>query len=140
MPEVFVDSDVVVSSLISNKGAAYLLLNKKSLKCIISNFSILELGIVADRLGIDKAALKRLIKNRLKQVNLKENAQNLKEKFKSYVSDQNDAHIVAGAKNAGVKFLISYNVKDFKTDRIKEDFDIIVTTPANFMQYLRSTQ
>lgn len=136
--EIFVDSDVIISSLISRKGAAYLLLSSKNLEYFISNFSIKELKIVADRLDIDRVSLKNLIKNRFKQVELEETAEKLKNKFNEYVLDVNDAHIVGGAREAGVKFLISYNIKDFKVDKIKQDFDIIITTPANFLQYLRS--
>jgi len=137
-PKVFIDSDVVISSLISRKGAAHLLLNSKNLEYFVSNLSIKELKIVTDRLDIDRLSLKNLIKNRFKLIELKETAKELKDKFNDYVSDVNDAHIIGGACEAGVKFLISYNIKDFNVDKIKKDFDIIVITPANFLQYLRS--
>lgn len=136
--KVFVDSDVVISSLISKKGAAYLLLNSKNLEYFVSNYSIKELKIVANRLDIDKVSLNNLIKNRFKRIEMIEPAEKLKDKFNDYVLDINDAHIIGGAHKARVKFLISYNIKDFKVDNIKKDFNIIVTTPANFLQYLRS--
>lgn len=136
--KIFVDSDVVISSLISKKGAAYLLLNAKNLEYFISNYSIKELKIVAERLDINKVSLKNLIKNRFKQIELKETTKKLKNRFNDYVLDVDDAHIVGGAHKTQVKFLISYNIKDFKVDNIKKDFNIIVTTPANFLQYLRS--
>lgn len=41
--KIFVDSDVVLSSLISSKGAAYFLLNKVDLNLFISKSSIQEL-------------------------------------------------------------------------------------------------
>ena len=136
--KIFVDSDVVISSIISLVGAAYFLVNSKNLTLFISNLSFLELKIVTERLNIDKSKLNELIKKRFHTVQLKGELGVLKEKYKDYVTDLNDAHIVAGATKAKVKFLISYNIKHFKVDKIKRDFNIIVTTPAHLLQYLRS--
>ena len=58
----------------------------------------------------------------------------IKSEFKEYVLDINDAHIVVSARKASAQFLISYNTKHFKADK----FNIILTTPANLLQYLRS--
>ena len=41
--KVFVDSDVIISSLISSTGAACILLNQKDLDLFISNVSLKEL-------------------------------------------------------------------------------------------------
>ena len=136
--KVFVDSDVVISSLISSSGAAYLLLNSTDLELFISNLSIKELTIVAERLGIEKKELDDLIKNRFNVVQLKEKPKELKELYGHYTSDPNDCHVVAGAKVAKVEFVISYNIKHFKVDKIKQDFNIILTPPAQLLQYLRS--
>lgn len=135
--KVFVDLDVVISSLISERGAAYLLIHKTKLDLSVSNLSIKEMSIVLERLGLGKNKLDNLIRNKFKQVELKETVERIKKQFGDYVLDFNDAHVVGGAQKAQVKFLISYNIKDFKVDKIKRDFDIIVTTPANFLQYLR---
>ena len=62
----------------------------------------------------------------------------IKERYKDYVEDLNDAHIVAGAAESKAHFLITYNIRDFKIEKIKKDFDIIVLTPGMFLQYLRS--
>ena len=138
--KVFVDSDVVISSLISSKGAAFLLLNKTAnLELFLSNASRLELEQVAERLHLDKQKLKNLADKRFTTIHLRETAGKLKTKFADYVLDSNDAHIVAGAVKANVQFLVSYNTKHFKADKLKEDFHIILTTPANLIQYLRSS-
>lgn len=135
---IFVDSDVIVSSLLSTTGAAYLLLEKTNLTLFISNLSLKELKIVCKRLAISEKELDRLVKTRLKIVNLSQrNA--LKRNFGGYVNDVNDNHIVAGAKIAKARFLISYNTKHFKTDLIKKDFGIILYKPATLLQYLRSS-
>ncbi|MDD5147398.1 MAG: PIN domain-containing protein [Candidatus Daviesbacteria bacterium] len=137
--KVFIDSDVVISSLISSSGAANLLLSSiTNLKLYISNVSQKELIEVADRLGLDQTELKNLLKRSFKKVYLKQQLKEIKVKYSEYIVDQDDAHIIAGAKKAKVNYLISYNTKHFKIDKIKEDFNIMVMAPANFLQYLRS--
>lgn len=136
--KVFVDSDVIISSLISSKGAAYLLLNKSKLELYISNKSIEELEKSSSRLGINNDLLKNLIKKRFQMIKLKQRDTEIQIGFKEYVLDQNDAHIIAGAKKAKVKFLITYNIKHFNLNKIQKNFNLIVTTPAKLLQYLRS--
>lgn len=137
---VFVDSDVVISSLISNQGAAYLLISQADLKLYISNISYKEQLLVAERLELDKVILKNLVANRFTIIKLKTSRQKLKEKYSPYVMDINDAHIVAGAVESKVKYLSTYNLRHFKIDKIKADFNIILTTPAKLLQYLRSVK
>lgn len=137
--KVFVDSNVVISSLISSKGASYLLLNQISnFKFFISNISQNELTKVATRLGIDQAKLKSLLQERFEKVHLKQNLKEIELDYSEYILDPDDAHIVAGAKESKVNFLIIYNTRHFKADKIKQDFNIIVMTSATLLQYLRS--
>lgn len=135
---VFVDSDVIISSLISTEGAAYLLLNEQKDKFIISNLSKKEVGKVADRLEINQDKLKKLVKERLRMVKLTKNLTKIKSDFKDYIFDVNDAYIVAGAKEAKAKFLLTYNIRHFNRQKISQDFGITVLTPAQYLQYLRS--
>src|SRR4030042_6120874 len=121
--KVFVDSDVVISSLISSTGAAYLLINNTKLDLFVSDISQKELETVAKRLQINKKKLRSLLKNRFKLVELKK-------KYGNYVLDENDAHVIAGAKEAKARFLVSYNIKHFRTDKIKKDFNILILPPA----------
>lgn len=139
-PKVFVDTDVVISSLLSNRGAAYFLLDKQADKSIISNISKVELERVAARLEIDKERLKDLIKSKFEVVKLNVNLAKIKRDFRNYTSDPNDAHIVAGAKQVKAKFLLTYNTRHFKREKIRDDFKIIVVTPAQHLQYLRSLE
>lgn len=135
---VFVDSDVVISSLLSCSGAAYLLLDTQTLNLYISLLSQNELEIVVKRLGIERDRLNELIQSKLHVIPLPQSLTNIKEFYKDYVLDMDDAHIVAGAKASEAKFLVTYNIKDFKAGKIKEDFNIIILTPGQFLQYLRS--
>lgn len=135
---IFLDSDVIVSSLISSSGAAYFLINKtQDLETYISNLSLKELEVVMKRLSIDKTRLLKTV-SKCKKVDLKWSNEDLKKEYQDYVFDTNDAHIVAGSRKTKVAFLISYNLRDYNLNKIKQDFGIIVLTPAQFLQYLRS--
>lgn len=136
---VFVDSDVVISSLLSTSGAAYTLLHEtKEVELYLSNFSTLELKRVADRLQLDPKKLEKVISARFASVKINQSYEKAQEQFAHYVRDVNDAHIVAGAKVAQVTFLISYNIRHFKSEKLRQDFKIILLTPGLFLQYLRS--
>lgn len=137
---VFVDSDVIISSLLSTKGAAYFLLNEQKDKFTISNISKKELREVADRLGIGQNKLQSLTKERFKSVKLTKDLTKIKGEFKDYTSDPDDAHIVAGAVQARAKFLLTYNIRHFNRQKISDDLGIIVLTPAQYLQYLRSLE
>ena len=138
MTKVFLDSDVVISSLISNLGAAYQLVNNKNIVCFISNISYQELLLVVKKLNIDDKKLKVIVKERLKIVKLSQNLKQIKSEYKNYVKDPNDAHIVAGTVESNADFLITYNVKHYKINEIKVKHNIQIMTPSIFLQFLRS--
>lgn len=135
---VFIDSNVIISSLLSKKGASYLLLNQQGDKFVISNVSKKELVRVADRLEIDQDKLQSLVQKRFKTVKLTTDLTKIKRDFEDYTSDLNDTHIVAGAAKAKAKFLLTYNIRHFNKQKISEDFGITVLTPAQYLQHLRS--
>lgn len=135
--EVFFDSDVIISSLISNKGAAHLLLNATVIKPVISDFQIEELIVVAKRLDIGLNKLNNLLGKRFQVTKIRNSRRKIKEGYLKYVLDPNDAHIVAGIAAAKPSFFVSYNLRHFKIDKIKTDFKAISLTPAQLLQYLR---
>lgn len=136
---IFVDSDVIISSLLSSSGAAYMLLNEtKATRLYLSNFSIAELEPVTARLHIKPDKLSLLIAGRLTRLEIAQPYEAIQKQFADYVLDSHDAHIVAGAKQAGAAFLVSYNVRHFQAEKLKHDFKIILMTPGTFLQYLRS--
>lgn len=129
------------SSFLSSKGAAFLLIHKiDRIKLFISNLSQQELEIVATRLKISQDELQSMLEKRFSSVDLKLTFEELKKVYKNYVSDINDTHIILGAKEAKVNLLITYNLKDYKIEKIKQDFNILVMTPGQFIQFLRSIQ
>lgn len=138
---VFVDSDVIISSLISSliskTGAAYLLMRDTRIDRFISDVSFTELKRVADVLHLSKKDLQKLVKEACRVVKIGERMGERK-RMTEYTSDANDAHIVVGANLAKAKFLVTYNIKHFFVEKIQEDMGIIVLTPAFLLQYLRS--
>lgn len=134
---VFVDSDVIISSLISKTGAAYLLMHDTRLIRYVSDVSFLELERVAEVLHIPKRDLQKLVETQCKVVKIRERKSELK-RMTEYTRDTNDAHIIFGAKQAKAKFLVTYNLKHYLIEKIRENLGIIVLPPAFLLQYLRS--
>lgn len=135
--EIFFDSDVIISSLISNKGAAHLLLNSSAITPNASNIQQQELSIVAKRLNLNFNKLTVLLKDKFHISKIKISNPEIKKRYLKYVSDPNDAHIVAGIAATKPSFFVSYNLRHFKIDNIKTDFKAISLTPAQLLQYLR---
>jgi len=134
---LFIDSDVIISALLSNKGASYLLFKLANTTRLISNYSLKELSKVANRLNITQKKL-NLTTNKCSCITISENLEKIKLKYQKYVKDINDAHIINGAVNAKARYLITYNTKDYYSNLIKKDFNILILTPGMFLQYLRS--
>lgn len=134
---VFVDSDVIISSLLSKTGAAYLLMRDTRIDRYISDVSFTELKRVADVLHLPQKDLQKLVDAQCKILKIGEHKRDLKG-MTEYARDNNDAHIVLGASQAKAKFLVTYNIKHFLVEKIREDMGIIVLTPAFLLQYLRS--
>lgn len=135
---VYVDTDVVISSLLSPRGAAYFLLHHPQIKPVISRLSLTEIYIVAKRVGISRQRVESLATRKLKVLTRRNIQGKAKSGYPRYVTDINDAHIVAGAQAAKVNFLISYNLKHYSLDKIRSELGIVILTPAMFLQYLRA--
>ncbi len=137
--KVFFDSDVIISSLISTTGAAfYLVHHADAVDSLVSTLSVIEIEKVIERLSLNAGDFKKLIGIKVSTIAMEQTIAAVKKEYSEYVTDINDAHIVAGAVKGKVRFLVSYNIKHFKADKLKKDFGIILITPANLLQYLRS--
>lgn len=132
--KVFLDSDVTISSLLSKTGAAYFLVNKSKITKNISDVSKKEIESILSRKSMQKNSFELILENfEISKLQKRHLA-----KFTNYVFDANDSHIVAGAVKGKSKFLLTYNIKHYNTERIKRELNIIVMTPGLFLQYLRS--
>lgn len=138
--KVFVDSDVIISSLISKSGAANIIINNAPINLLISNFSHEELNRTVKRLGIGKDKLEKVLKEKLKIVQIRINKEDIINKFGNYTYDFEDAHIVAGAKEARAKFLVTFNVKDYKLEKIYDELGIRILMPGELLEYLRNLE
>lgn len=134
---VFVDSDVIISSLLSRTGAAYLLMYDTRITRYVTDVSFVELKRVAGVLHISEKELVNLVRSQCKEVRIADKRDALK-RMTEFIRDMGDAHIVLGAKLAKTKFLVTYNMKHYRTEKIRDDLGIIVLTPAFLLQYLRS--
>lgn len=135
---IFVDSDVIISSLISQKGAAYLLIHDARIDRFISNISFSEVKRVVGVLHLSEKELQKLIDTRCHIISIADKKRTFLKRMTKYTGDTNDAHIVLGAKQSNAKFLVNYNMKHYRIEKIREDLGIIVLTPAFLLQYLRS--
>lgn len=134
--KAYLDTDVVISSMISSTGAAYYLIHHSSIKKYLSQESKLEIEKVATRLSLSQSALDHNI-SQIKLSSKKSQPSKINS-YGKYVFDRDDAHIVAGAVQTNVDFLITYNTRDYKLELIKQELDIMVMKPGMVLQYLRS--
>ncbi len=135
---VFVDSDVIISSIISQKGAAYLLMRDSRITRFVSDVLIAEVTRVASILNLSQTELRRMVHKQCTKVVLGAKKETLLKRVDAYCRDDNDRHIVAGAKAAKARFLVTYNIKHFNVENIREELGIIVLPPAFLLQYMRS--
>ncbi len=135
--QIFLDTDVVISSLLSKTGASYEVIKNPKVEKIISKSVEAETKEVSKRLNLDSKDTNQLLKKtKLTTFGLTKGS--VLERYKDYVFDENDSHIIAGAHNAKVRFLLTHNLRHYRVDKINTQLGIIVLKPGNFLQYLRS--
>ncbi|MDP3994712.1 MAG: putative toxin-antitoxin system toxin component, PIN family [bacterium] len=138
--KVLLDTDVVISSLLSVKGASYEIIHKKpNIEKVISKTIEKEASIVSERLRLNKKLLAQTFR-KTKIISLDIKRKSLINKYRRYVFDTEDSHVVASAEKSSAKFLLTYNTKHYDSEKIKNDFKIIVMKPGIFLQYLRSRE
>ena len=133
--KVFLDSDVIVSALLSQTGASFEILTTSKIKKVISETIQAEVAEVIKRLQIPLSH-KNIFKG-IEVISLKLDRARLVEIYLPYVLDQEDSHVVAGAYKAKVRFLLTHNIKHYQPEKIKNDFQILTMKLGNFLQYLR---
>lgn len=134
-PRVFLDSDVVISSLLSNRGAAHLLLKSLHITQVISTSSDHEIKAVCHRL---KVTINQFTLLKTSLLILRSPSPTKIQTYHSYVRDPNDAHIIASAHHARCRFLVTYNHRHYQVETIKRQLNIQVVSPGQLLQYLRS--
>ena len=135
--QIFLDTDVVISAILSKTGASFELTKNSFLRKTISKTVKQEIEEVVRRLKINISEARRVLRN-IKVVSLNIGKIDILKNYKKYVFDEEDAHVVAGAHKLRSRFLLSHNLKHYRVDKIKSDLKIIVEKPGYFLQYLRS--
>ncbi|KKS98168.1 MAG: hypothetical protein UV73_C0003G0110 [Candidatus Gottesmanbacteria bacterium GW2011_GWA2_43_14] len=135
--QVFLDTDVIISSLLSKTGASFNVINIPKIEKIITNTVSQEVKEVGERLNIEAQSTVKILNN-LKTIALDMTKKDLIKNYGDYVIDEKDSHLVAGAYLSKSKFLLSHNSRHYKANKIENDLRIIVIKPGNFLQYLRS--
>jgi len=134
--KVFLDSDVLVSALLSKTGASFEIVKNAKIVKVISKTIEEEIHTVASRLDIAFPIQDLLQETETITLNLEK--ARLSQKYIPYVLDIEDSHVVAGAQKAGVTFLLTHNIKHYHLAKIKNDLDINVMKPGTFLQYFRT--
>ncbi|MBP9690446.1 PIN domain-containing protein [Candidatus Woesebacteria bacterium] len=140
--KVYFDSDCIISSIISQKGAAYLLrerVKNKQIHGYISSISVCEVTKAIPILNLSTQATQYAL-GEFEMIQLSSTALSYGKKYVDYVSDVYDGHVVAGAIDAKARFLVTYNAKHFQIERLKRDHNIILLSPGMMVQYLRSQE
>lgn len=133
---VFLDSDVLIASLLSHQGASFEILSNTSINKIITKTIRDEVTDVAKRLDISLSHDCIFQKLDIRSIRL--NKTRIVKTYLSYVLDVEDSHVVAGAHVARTQFLLTHNTKHYHLELIKRNLNIITMKPGNFLQYLRS--
>ena len=135
--QVFLDTDVVISALLSKTGASYELIRNPLVSKIISKTVKKEIEEVTKRLNIDNQKVERVLK-KINTTSSNLTKKEVSEEYKKFVLDEKNSHVVAGANKTKSKFLLARNLKHYRVDKINNEFGIIVLKPGIFLQYLRS--
>ncbi len=134
--KVFLDSDVIVSAILSSKGASFEILQNTHIKKVISEVIRAEVTEVMERLKISSGESMlqgiTIMKHTVKKTRIAQ-------MYIPYVLDEEDSHVVAGAHRSTARFLLTHNVKHYHVEKIKQDFNVITMKPGVFLQYLRRT-
>lgn len=134
---VFLDTDVIISSLLSKTGASANLISNPKIEKIITNTVEQEIIEVSQRLNIDNQNTNSTLK-KIKIISLGISKKVLLKNYAEYVIDEKDTHVVAGARKSKSKFLLSHNSRHYKVNKIENAIGVLVIKPGNFLQYLRS--
>lgn len=135
--KVFLDTNVLISALLSGKGASSYLINKTKINKIISETIKEEVNEVSKRENISKETARAILK-KIKKTTLSLSKEKLLKSYSKYVLDKEDSHVVAGAYISKSDFLLTHNIKHYHAVKIKNDLGIKVMRPGDFLQYLRS--
>ena len=141
-PKVFIDSSVLIVAVLSNTGASNIIfrLSEKRIIKIIMTESVLK---EAKRSLLSKYGENSISKMLAMLVchkgSIVDNADvNVEQRFVDLIEDKNDLHILAGAEENTVDYLITFDRKHFMTSKLEQaNLSFKILLPGDFLAQLR---
>lgn len=139
--KVFIDSSVIIASLLSATGGstlAILFCETKMIDGFISPEVVKEIKLVIERKFPEKKKQfeKILTETNLRSIKLKD--KKLITRAKKWIKDPNDAPILAAAKQANVDYLITLDIRHFiKDPNVTKKSGMRILTPGDFLEVVK---
>ena len=95
--------------------------------------------LVSKRHGIEPKKVTASLKN-IKIFSINLSKEHILKSYSKFVFDNEDSHVVVGAQKSGSNILLTHNTKHYNITKIKNDLDIVIMKPGNFLQYLRGRE
>ena len=133
---IFLDSDVIVSSLLSTTGASFWLVNQSKDRIYISQAVLTEVKSTLSKLNLPTSKIETLKSINIVVLGLSK--PRVAEEYIPYVTDPHDSHVVAGAHKTKSGYLLTHNQKHFRSQLIKQELGINVLKPGKYLQFIRS--
>ena len=139
LPQIVIDTCVLISALLSRRGASFDLLKRLGAGEFEINLSVslcFEYESIAKRIAVEKQF--HLTEKDIEElVEIMTQSANLWEIYfltRPFLPDPNDEFLLELAFHANCDFIVTHNLKDFRG--IKESFGIEVVAPRQFIQLL----
>jgi len=134
--QVVIDTNVVVSALLSRSGASFRLLNLLGSDLLQANVSVplvLEYEDAASRLVSPGGLTQQDIGDVLDYLCRVANHRRVHFLWRPSLKDPKDDHVLELAVEAGCRYIVTYNTQDFSGI---EQFGVRAITPKEFLQLL----
>ena len=137
-PKVLFNASVILSGLKSPSGGSAVLLRWSKegvIDALVSELIINEVAKNISKLKVTKSAYKRKLKGIFAEVSPPPNAKLVK-KYKSIVTDFDDAHLIASAQELKVDYLVSLDKKHILA--LKRKFKVAkIVNPGELIEILK---
>lgn len=142
--KIVIDTDVFLSALFSSQGASHKLItwiakeyqNRNNIHNVVSNTQIIEFSAVFTReKNLERAKFKRdEAEAFIDAICLISAHQKINFLWRPFLRDKDDDMVLEVAFNAGAKYIVTHNIKDFQG--VVENFDIQVVSPKEFLKII----
>ncbi len=137
---VFLDSSVLISGVISQTGASSAILDlgeAAEIVIVLSQGVLVETDRVFERkFPALIGEFRRFIKNLSPVITEDPNPQEIRDA--ENIIDKDDALILAAAKKADIRYLVSLDTKHFHLDKVRQYLKCPIVTPSEFLREFRS--